>query len=275
MTPCFRTPAMALVAGLLVLIGPGLAGAAPAPAPSGNAPATAVAPSATSERIVLAMGHVDVPAVALRDGAVVVYVSDGSTGASVERDPEDVLFHVSSLAATTVPDADGFDFLGPPGSPVWVLPQVQDPSLLWPGWSMEEVPLGALAGDQLTWSLLAVEGPGAFSLFTVDGFGTVNRLFDSSDGLPDGMALPAGQHAHGNWAFTAPGEYRLTIEIAGASATGELVTSGPVALTFHVGDLPVPPPPSPGEPVPPVPPLPPLPRLPDVEGCTCGLPPLW
>lgn len=188
-----------------------------------------VTPASAAPLVVLDQGHVDVVDVEYADGELELHVHDETVDPAVERDPADVLFGVRSGARTTVPADPAYAFLGDAGDDVWVLPETQDPELLWPGLSTEEV----TAGDAVDLRLLAVRGPGAVSVFTHDPFGAPEVLLDSGNGLPDQLTLPVGTHTHANWAFTAAGTYRLVVR-ATVTIDGATVSSDPVTLTFCV-----------------------------------------
>lgn len=182
------------------------------------------------EPVVLADGHVDYGA-RLIDGRLQSQVKDSTAGAVVWREPADVTFHVRPEARTTLPADERLAFLGRPGDPVWILPQTQRAGLLWPGWNTEEIRAGEVAGP-VTWRLVGVEGPGAAAIYTIDAFGRPAVLFNSGDGLPDARDVPLGTHAHGNWAFTRPGTYRLTFEMTARLASGATTTDvEPLAVT--------------------------------------------
>jgi surface-anchored protein len=186
--------------------------------------------------VVLQQGHVDV-GTRIVGGVLRMQVGDGTAGpgAVVWREPADVVFHVRPAAATTVPASPSLAFLGSPGARVWLLPQVQRTDVLWPGWSTEELDPGTVSGA-MRWTLQAVEGPGAFALFTTGTFGAVERRFDSGDGLPDTTAVALGTHAHGNWAFTAQGRYELTFAMRVTTASGEQLEDVET-LVATVGDV--------------------------------------
>lgn len=195
-------------------------------------------PAAATEQVVLSTGHVDVLDVAYEDGEVEVVVHDETVEPGVERDTDDVLFQVNPEAETTVPDAPQFAFLGEAGDPVWILPQDNDPNLLYAGLATEEVEAGVFKNDTLTIKLVDVCGPADVSMFTVDALDQVDVLADSGDGLPDVITMQAGLHQHMNWGFEAEGDYRLTFVVSGRlAANNHKVSSGPVSVTFHVGAL--------------------------------------
>lgn len=148
--------------------------------------------------------------------------------------PASVELHAVPASRTTVPSGSAYSFLGPPGSPVWILPQTQKAGVLWPGWDTNDVPSGALQNDRVTVRLVGASGPGQFALYTVDSFGTPTVWFNSADGLPDARNISRGVHGHGNWAFRAAGTYTLTFEVTATTTAGAPRTSGPIAYTFVV-----------------------------------------
>ena len=171
---------------------------------------------------VLAEGHVDY-AVRLVDGDLHTFVKDGTrSGAPVWRDPATVVFGVRPGARTTIPAGARTAFLGRAGDPIWMIPQVQRAGILWAGWNTEELGAGSLEGP-ITWTLDAVAGPGDVTVFQTGAFGDPDILFRSSDGLPDAREIPLGIHAHGNWAFSREGDYRLTFTFHGRRPSGDVV----------------------------------------------------
>nr|WP_239082743.1 choice-of-anchor M domain-containing protein [Actinoplanes teichomyceticus] len=195
-------------------------------------------PARAAEAVVLSKGHTDAVDVRYEGGALKLKVKDDTVSPSVVRDPADVTFHVLPAAETAVPDLPGFAFLGPAGSRIWMLPQVQDQALLWPGWNTTGLGAGVLAGDRVAISLVGVDGPGDVTLFDTNSLGTPNVKFRSSDGLPDRLDVPVHTHAHAGWVFSAPGDYTLTFQADATLATGAAVSTGPVAYRFVVGDRP-------------------------------------
>lgn len=179
------------------------------------------------------VGHVDAVDVELEDGELGILVHDEV--ADVEYDPATVVLQAAPGTETTVPADPAYSFLGAPGAPVWILPQVQDPALLWLGWGAEEIEPGALIGDEVNWRLTDVDGPGTMAIYTVDGFGAPTVIFDSNDGLPDATTIAAGGDVHANWGFSAEGRYTITVEVDGTLPDSTPVASGPVELDLVVG----------------------------------------
>jgi surface-anchored protein len=204
------------------------------------APPQALASSGASLRaapapLVLARGHVDLVEVTREGSRLVVSVKDDTAGgAPVYRSPAEVQLRVPDGSRTEVPSGP-FSFLGAAGSQVFLLPQVQDPDLVWPGWSTERLGAGELVGDAVRLRLVGVEGPGSLAVFTTDQFGSPRVLFDSDDGAPDEVSVPIRTHAHANWAFSAAGVHRVTVDVLG-DLDGAGPTATRVTYVFLVGD---------------------------------------
>jgi surface-anchored protein len=197
----------------------------------------AVPAAAHAERVVLSVGHTDALDVEYADGAFDVKVKDDTVEPSVRREPDDVIFHGGPEAEVVVPDGlpPEYAFLGTPGDTVWLLPEVQDPEVVWPGWETR-LPTGLFADERVRFHLLEVDGPGRLQLFATDVALLPIMFFDSADGLPDPLDVSTHTHSHSNWAFSAPGLYTLTFEVTGALAGGGEISSGPVELRFFLGE---------------------------------------
>lgn len=181
----------------------------------------------------LDQGHVDVLGIGFEDSTLALHVHDEENG--VEYTPAQVRLVAKPGARTTVPGDPAYGFLGAPGDDVWILPQIQDPELLWPGIGAEEVPAGVFANDALRIDILSVCGPGDLSLFTTGAFGAPAVSVDSGDGLPDSIAATAGGHEHQNWAFEAAGTYTVRAKVSGVLAsTGKRISSAVATYTFRV-----------------------------------------
>ncbi|MEU0077545.1 choice-of-anchor M domain-containing protein [Micromonospora tulbaghiae] len=192
------------------------------------------AQAATTSAVVLNTGHLDVVDVAYEAGVLEIGVHDEDN--DVEYGADEVKLVVKRQAKVTVPADPAFAFLGTPGvSQVWILPEIRNENLIWPGIAAEEIEAGVFTGDSLTLSVRAVSGPGQLAIYTENAVGQPNILADSGDGLPDALALTAGDHTHANWAFDAAGTYRVTVRATGTlAASGQKVTSAPATLRFTV-----------------------------------------
>jgi surface-anchored protein len=206
------------------------------------APLTALAadgpPPAGEELRVLSRIHTDAVSTFLTGDALELATkADVPEGNGTRFDPTRVLFHLDEGAAMTVPA--GYEFIGAPGSQVWMAPET-NPSgpdgytVLWPGFSTESVPTGALQRDETTFTLTGFDGPGDLELFTGGGFGGPKRLWSSDEGL---STFTIGRtHMHANWAFTATGTYTLDVRAEATTAAGTPVAAQNT-YTFVVGPM--------------------------------------
>lgn len=185
-----------------------------------------------------ARGHLHLELVYREDRLQLVWL-DFETG---ELDPASVVIAVGPLAARPIPAAPAWtNLLGEAGRTTWVLPQTEHPQVPWLGVGSGGLPTSEWDGD-LSLHLWAVDGPGTFVWFLMDAFGYPRAVFNSRDGLTreDVLPVPPRAHVHGNWAFSAPGRYRLTFGATGTRrGHSTRVSSSPTMFSFDV----VPPPP--------------------------------
>ncbi|MDO8183968.1 choice-of-anchor M domain-containing protein [Conexibacter sp. JD483] len=222
-----RALLIAAAAALATAAAPALAGAATLP---------------TQERLPLSIGHVDAVAPSWADGRLTIGLHDDSgENGSVERDPGEVLLHAKPESEVEIPagiDPAFYAVWGPAGSKVWLLPQTQNPDLLWAGWSSETIPDGTFSGNAITWRLLSVSGPGWLKIFDDSPFGLPQMKLDGSGPLPVSTEMRTATHAHFNWLFSAKGLYRIRFEVSATPAGADgPVSSGPVEYRAFVGDL--------------------------------------
>jgi surface-anchored protein len=168
---------------------------------------------------VLSVGHVDVAARTVGN-RLRFQVKDGTRSTPVWRDPGTVAFQVKPSADEVVPPSASYRFLGPAGATVWQIPQTQATDLLWAGWNTESVDYTALNGP-VRWSLDKVIGPGKVAVYQFNQFGEPLISFDSGKKLPQSITLAGPTHAHGNWAFTKLGLYKLTFTYSATTKSGQ------------------------------------------------------
>lgn len=145
---------------------------------------------------------------------------------------------IPESARTEIPP--GFEALGPAGSSLWILPQSQDPDLIYLGFSAEGIAPGLLE-PSVTLRLVQLTGPGAFVLWQADGLGGLNIPINSRDGLSadDRIGLFVGSHAHFNAGFSTNGIHTLGfVAEARLAGTTNLVQSAVVPVRFDVLPLP-------------------------------------
>lgn len=195
------------------------------------APATGMT-TATGAQQVIADGHVDMGP-QLSGDEWTIRIKDDRSSPAVWRETADVVLWIKDNAKITVPA--GADFLGDQGDPVWLLPQSQQPGIVWPGWNTQHESVVSGVKGNVTWTLKGVDGPGRFALFLTGSFGKADVLFDSAASFPQQLTVPLNTHAHGNWAFSKPGLYRLAVQMSGTTTAGKAVTDTKT-LTIAVGD---------------------------------------
>ena len=168
-----------------------------------------------------------------------LFIYDFDSG---EFDPTDVPFFTGHQAFSFVPANSFTNFLGPAGGGVWTLPETENGELLYLGIGTQGIAPGTFVNNQIRLHLRSLSGPGYFALYNVDPFGTPIVHMNSRDGIDpatDSVAIAAsGGHIHVNWAFSAPGTYRVGLGASGRLANGQTSTSPVVEYTFLVQDVP-------------------------------------
>ncbi|SOE02232.1 choice-of-anchor M domain-containing protein [Blastococcus haudaquaticus] len=228
-----------LVLGLLGLLA-GPAGVLPAAGATDEDPALEQQLSG-DERVVeeaaeLGLGHVDMGPLFL-DGSWTFMVHDDSSAAeSVWRHTEQTVFRVDDAALRTVPDDPAYDFLhAEPGQPVHVLPQTQDPDVVWLGWNTQDPEVMERIDRGVTMRLDGVEGPGSMVVYLQSGnLGAPEPLWDSENPDPQDLWVDVNTHTHANWVFTEPGVYLAQVTLTADLVDGDRV-SDTRTLRFAVG----------------------------------------
>ncbi|AMD87184.1 hypothetical protein AXF14_05760 [Actinomyces radicidentis] len=213
-------------------------------APAKPAPTTAPAAKGTAAQCtpngvdtVIDAGHVDMfNVVSDAKGRTSMTLKEDVTGAHVTHAPESVLLKVKEQALQkALPE--GVPGAGKPG---YLLPQTQDPALLWPGWDTQGVAAGGYSRTDLDVRYTGPDG-GRISMFLMAGLGGVqSRLTDGGYELkPSGSTIrqdyPA--HTHVNWVFSKAGRYTLTVTARSSKADGTTATTVPHTYTIDVGHV--------------------------------------
>lgn len=236
-----------LVVALLTLVGAAPAAAEPSDTPSSEPPTSDESGSLEQEidpdqeiaadEAVLDVGHVDLgPRYVDGEWSLLVH-DDHEAGRSVWRSLDRTVVRVADTAIQESPDDPAYDFLGVPGgTPVHVVPQTQDPEVVWLGWNTQDPEVMDAVDRGVTLSLAAVEGPGDLVVFLQDGgFGEPDPLWDSRTTEPQPLWIDVNTHTHANWVFTEPGSYLVAVTATATLLDGseESVTG---TLRFAVGD---------------------------------------
>ena len=223
-----------LMSAFLVIVGAPSSFADPSPDPD-LAQSVAAHEEWSNEASEISVGHVDLGP-RLIDGQWRAGLRhDAETGA-VWRDPNQTVLRVNDAAIMTAPNSADYPFLADvAGKPVYVVPQTQNPSVVWLGWNTQDPAVTATIDRGLTMRVGPVSGPGRAWLFLQSGtFGKPLLLADSG-AAPGDVWIDSGTHVHANWAFSAPGTYTATVTFLGTTTAGEAVSAS-TTLRFAVGD---------------------------------------
>ena len=223
-----------LVSALLFIVGAPSSVADPSPDPD-LAQSVAAHEEWSNEAIEISAGHVDLGP-RLIDGQWRAGLRHDAESGAVWRDPNQTVLRVNDAAIMTAPDSADYPFLADvAGKPVHVIPQTQNPSVVWLGWNTQDPAVTATIDRGLTMRVGPVSGPGRAWLFLQSGtFGKPLLLADSG-AAPGDVWIDSGTHVHANWAFSAPGTYTATVTFLGTTTAGEAVAAS-TTLRFAVGD---------------------------------------
>lgn len=223
-----------LVSVLLVIAGAPSSFADPSPDPD-LAQSVAAHEEWSNEASEIAVGHVDLGP-RLIDGQWRAGLRHDAESGAVWRDPNQTVLRVSDAAIMTAPDSADYPFLADvAGKPVYVVPQTQNPGVVWLGWNTQDPAVTATIDRGLTMRVGPVSGPGRAWLFLQSGtFGKPLLLADSG-AAPGDVWIDSGTHVHANWAFSEPGTYTATVTFLGTTTAGEAVSAS-TTLRFAVGD---------------------------------------
>ena len=223
-----------LVSAFAVIVGAPSSFADPSPDPD-LAQSVAAHEEWSNEASEIAVGHVDLGP-RLIDGQWRAGLRHDAESGAVWRDPNQTVLRVSDTAIMTAPDSDDYPFLADvAGKPVYVVPQTQNPGVVWLGWNTQDPAVTATIDRGLTMRVGPVSGPGRAWLFLQSGtFGKPLLLADSG-AAPGDVWIDSGTHVHANWAFSAPGTYTATVTFLGTTTAGEAVSAS-TTLRFAVGD---------------------------------------
>ena len=229
-----RWPIAALLCAFAVIAGAPSSFADPSPDPD-LAQSVAAHEEWSNEASEISVGHVDLGP-RLIDGQWRAGLRHDAESGAVWRDPNQTVLRVNDAAIMTAPDSADYPFLADvAGKPVYVVPQTQNPSVVWLGWNTQDPAVTATIDRGLTMRVGPVSGPGRAWLFLQSGtFGKPLLLADSG-AAPGDVWIDSGTHVHANWAFSAPGTYTATVTFLGTTTAGEAVSAS-TTLRFAVGD---------------------------------------
>ncbi|WP_022928857.1 choice-of-anchor M domain-containing protein [Patulibacter americanus] len=190
-------------------------------------------------RRTLDSGHVDVGP-RFVDGRWTLMVHDDGAkaaagGRSVWRHPDRTVLRVTDDAVLQVPDDPKYGFLpAPPGSDVHVVPQTQNPDVVWLGWNTQDPDVMERIDRGVTLTLTDVQGPGDLVVYLQSGDFAEPKVLWNSTGAPKPFFVDVDTHTHANWVFTKPGVYLAQVRVSADLIDGTKV-SDTRQLRFAVG----------------------------------------
>ncbi|MDA0136278.1 choice-of-anchor M domain-containing protein [Solirubrobacter deserti] len=174
---------------------------------------------------VISTGHVDIGP-RFVDDRWTLQVYDDPTW----RDADSTVLQVTDDALLTVPDDPAYAFLpAKPGSDVYVIPQTQNPDVVWLGWNTQDPEVMETIDRGVTMTLTGVQGPGELTVYLQSGD------FEQPQVLwPKPIWVDVNTHTHANWVFTEPGVYLVQLKLEADLIDGRTV-SDTRELRFAVG----------------------------------------
>lgn len=182
------------------------------------------------QRVRVTDGHFDFGA-RLNGKRATAEVKDDRTAPPVWRNPSDMTFVLGDASKKKVPAE--FGFLGKPGADIYMIGQTQESQVPWLGWNTQDEQLVNNA-TKVTMRLDSLNGPGKLNVFVGGGGlggGSVKHVFRNAG---DSYDIPLRTHEHGNWVFSAPGNYTATLTFTVKLKDGS-TSQATGTLNFEVG----------------------------------------
>lgn len=190
---------------------------------------------ASTESAVIDTGHVDIGP-RMVDGQWRVALRDDSGAHPVWRDPDRTVLRVTDAALMAAPTGSDYAFMGAQaGEQYYVVPQTQNPDVVWLGWNTQDPGVVSTIDRGATMRIGSVSGPGRTWMFLQDGtFGKPRLLVDGQSGQAQDVWVDASTHVHANWVFTAPGVYTAALTFSARTTDGQQLSAS-TTLRFAVG----------------------------------------
>ena len=190
---------------------------------------------ASTESAVIDTGHVDIGP-RMVDGQWSVALRDDSGAHPVWRDPDRTVLRVSDAALMAAPTGSDYAFMGAQaGEQYYVVPQTQNPDVVWLGWNTQDPGVVSAIDRGATMRIGSVSGPGRTWMFLQDGtFGKPRLLVDGQSGQAQDVWVDASTHVHANWVFSAPGVYTAALTFSARTTDGQQLSAS-TTLRFAVG----------------------------------------
>ncbi|TCD54377.1 hypothetical protein EJ419_04945 [Alloscardovia theropitheci] len=198
----------------------------------------------STDKAAIDIGHVDIGPKII-DGQWKLLARDDSGDTPVWRYLDNVVFKVKDAAIMDAPQGEEYSVFGAHETDKWwVIPQTQNPDVVWLGWNTQDPQASGIMDRGGTLSLESASSDDRSSeinhgrawVFVQDGtFGKPRILFDSQKKNRQDIWVDANTHVHANWVFTQPGIRLIPVKFCASTTTGETECASSV-LRFAVGD---------------------------------------
>lgn len=196
--------------------------------------------------------HVDI-GLAFEDGAWDLHVHNETDNPpdGIEYSPDEALLYGGKNTRTNRSASSAFDFIGVgPGQQYWRLPQSQAPGVIFLGVGAEEIADGTFAdwtptdprvggqsGPYIELDLVAVRGPGDFSVWSSTDDGPLVWMSTHDGGITsdDSLFALSGSHSHFNYGFTKAGLYEVDLRATAYLGPGQANPVTSDVVTYHFG----------------------------------------
>lgn len=165
---------------------------------------------------------------------------NGVEDTELECEAEDVIIVVPDAAIMTRQSGSEWDMIGTDaGADTWILTASYQEGIPFLGFGAHDAE-GIYIDNDINITLTGFSGPGEFSLFDTDAFGSPVFFMSSYDLGTNTFVfdLDDGDHAHLNFCFTEIGVYELTFT-ASADLIGGGIETSTATFTFEVVPEPV------------------------------------
>lgn len=188
-----------------------------------------------SGRVELAKGHVDVGP-RITDKGWELLARDDTKNPPQWRNPAEMVIRVHDAALLEIPGDKQYAFLGiPAGAKAHVIPQTQNPDVVWLGWNTQDPKVTQTIERGAKLVFHRHQGPGTFHVFLQNGFDAPQPLWDGAGADGQEIWVDVNTHTHANWVFSAPGVHLVDMEVVAKGLDGAERRSR-ATLRFAVGD---------------------------------------
>lgn len=196
--------------------------------------------------------HVDI-GLAFEDGAWDLHVHNETDNPpdGIEYAPDEALLYGGKNTRTNRSASSAFDFIGvSAGQQYWRLPQSQAPGVIFLGvgaedivdgtfaaWTPSDPRVGGETGPYIELDLVAVRGPGDFSVWSSTDDGPLVWMSTHNGGITaaDSLFALSGSHSHFNYGFTKAGLYEVDLRATAYLGPGQTNPVTSDVATYHFG----------------------------------------